>query len=53
VTNHRQVRDIDTRIGERIREARRAQDMSQTLLAERLGITFQQVSQIREREQPR
>lgn len=37
------VRDIDSRIGERIREARHAQSMSQTLLADSLGISFQQV----------
>jgi transcriptional regulator with XRE-family HTH domain len=43
VKNHRQVRDIDAQIGHRIREARHAQSMSQTLLADRVGITFQQV----------
>jgi len=39
----RRVRDIDSQIGERIREARYAQSMSQTLLADRLGISFQQI----------
>jgi transcriptional regulator with XRE-family HTH domain len=43
MTDHRQVRDIDAQIGERIREARHAQGMSQTLLADQVGITFQQV----------
>ena len=39
----RGVGDLDTQIGQRIREARRAQGMSQTMLADALGITFQQV----------
>jgi transcriptional regulator with XRE-family HTH domain len=43
VKSHRQVRDIDAQIGQRIREGRRAQTMSQTMLANALGITFQQV----------
>lgn len=43
MANRRQVRDIDAQIGQRIREARHAQGMAQTLLAKELGITFQQV----------
>jgi transcriptional regulator with XRE-family HTH domain len=39
----RGVRDLDTKIGKRIREARRAQGMAQEALAKGLGITFQQV----------
>jgi transcriptional regulator with XRE-family HTH domain len=39
----RGVRDFDAKIGQRIREARQAQDMSQTLLANALGISFQQI----------
>jgi transcriptional regulator with XRE-family HTH domain len=41
--SRRGVRNIDIQIGQRIREARRAQSMSQTVLADRVGITFQQV----------
>ena len=43
VTSHRQVRDIDAQIGQRIMEARQAQDMTQERLADALGISFQQV----------
>ena len=39
----RGVRDLDTQIGQRLKEARRAQGLSQTLLAHALGITFQQI----------
>jgi transcriptional regulator with XRE-family HTH domain len=37
------VRDIDAQIGQRIREARQPQGMTQEVLADGLGITFQQV----------
>jgi ribosome-binding protein aMBF1 (putative translation factor) len=37
------VRDIDAQIGQRIREARQAQGMAQEVLANGLGISFQQV----------
>ena len=43
VTNDRQVRDIDVQIGQRVKEARQAQDWSQERLADALGISFQQV----------
>jgi transcriptional regulator with XRE-family HTH domain len=39
----RRVREIDGQIGQRIREARQAQSMSQPLLADRVGISFQQM----------
>lgn len=39
----RRAQSIDAHIGQRILEARRAQSMSQTILANRLGITFQQI----------
>ena len=39
----RRVRDLDAQIGRRIREARQAQDMAQHVLANGLGIIFQQV----------
>jgi len=39
----RGVTDIDTHIGNRVRAARQAQGMSQAILANALGITFQQV----------
>lgn len=39
----RTPRDIDAQLGNRLREARVAQDLSQTDLAEMLGITFQQI----------
>jgi len=39
----RSVRDLDVQIGQRIKAARQAQSMSQTLLANRLCITSQQV----------
>ena len=37
------VRDIDAQIGQRIREARQPRGMTQEVLANGLGITFQQV----------
>ena len=43
IESRSRVRDIDTQIGQRIREARQAQSMPQTILANALGITFQQV----------
>ena len=39
----RGARDIDAHIGNRVRAARQAQGMSQSVLANALGITFQQV----------
>ncbi len=39
----RGVRDIDVRIAHKIRAARLDQDVSQTALADALGVSFQQV----------
>lgn len=39
----RHTNNVDRCIGQRIREARKALGMSQTILAEQLGLTFQQV----------
>jgi transcriptional regulator with XRE-family HTH domain len=39
----RRVRDIDLHLGERLRTVRQQRQMSQTNLADALGITFQQV----------
>lgn len=39
----RSAGDVDRHIGERLRQRRLERDMSQEILAERLGITFQQV----------
>jgi transcriptional regulator with XRE-family HTH domain len=41
--NPRSARTIDVHIGKRLRDARKALDMSQTTLANLIGITFQQV----------
>lgn len=41
--NPRSPRGIDFHLGNRLREAREAQDMSQSALADMLGITFQQI----------
>src|SRR5487761_1538615 len=39
----RRVREIDVHIGERLRVAREAYNISQEVLANALGVTFQQV----------
>lgn len=41
--NPRGVGNVDAHLGDRLREARLAQGLSQTSLADILGITFQQI----------
>jgi transcriptional regulator with XRE-family HTH domain len=42
-TSSRLAHPIDTRVGKKIRALRQARNLSQTALAEKIGVTFQQV----------